>query len=78
MAGLAVRQRRFGRLACLVPDPHARPDVLQALVEGKVVALPTETVYIATASALCESAVERLLALRGGRIVTEPEPGRRP
>jgi leucyl aminopeptidase len=34
VAGLAVRQRRFGRLACLVPDDQARPDVLQALVEG--------------------------------------------
>ena len=29
-----MRQRRFGRLACLVPDAEARPDVLQALVEG--------------------------------------------
>ena len=34
VAGLAVRQRRFGRLACLVPDAEARPEVLQALVEG--------------------------------------------
>ena len=25
VAGLAVRQRRFGRLACLVPDGQARP-----------------------------------------------------
>jgi tRNA threonylcarbamoyl adenosine modification protein (Sua5/YciO/YrdC/YwlC family) len=37
---------------------------VQALVEGKVVALPTETVYIAAASGLSERAVERLLALR--------------
>jgi protein-tyrosine phosphatase len=37
---------------------------VQALVEGKVVALPTETVYIAAASALNDRAVERLLALR--------------
>jgi leucyl aminopeptidase len=36
VAGLTVRQRRFGRLACLVPDAEARPDVLQALVEGLV------------------------------------------
>ena len=34
VAGLAVRQRRFGRLACLVPDADARPDVVQALAEG--------------------------------------------
>jgi tRNA threonylcarbamoyl adenosine modification protein (Sua5/YciO/YrdC/YwlC family) len=39
---------------------------VQALVEGKVVALPTETVYIAAASALSDRAVQRLLALRGG------------
>src|SRR5262249_13518735 len=32
----------------------------------KVVALPTETVYIAAASGLSERAVERLLALRAG------------
>jgi len=41
---------------------------VQALVEGKVVALPTETVYIAAASGLSERAVERLLALRTGRL----------
>jgi tRNA threonylcarbamoyl adenosine modification protein (Sua5/YciO/YrdC/YwlC family) len=40
---------------------------VQALVEGKVVALPTETVYIAAASALSEAAVERLLAIREGQ-----------
>ena len=34
VAGLAVRQRRFGRLACLVPDADARPEVVQALAEG--------------------------------------------
>lgn len=39
---------------------------VQALVEGQVVALPTETVYIAAASALSALAVQRLLALRGG------------
>ena len=42
--------------------------VVQALVEGKVVALPTETVYIAAASGLAERAVQRLLQLRGGRL----------
>lgn len=42
--------------------------VVQALVEGKVVALPTETVYIAAASGLVDKAVQRLLALRGGKI----------
>jgi len=41
---------------------------VQALVEGKVVALPTETVYIAAASGLAERAVQRLLALRGGKL----------
>jgi protein-tyrosine phosphatase len=41
---------------------------VQALVEGKVVALPTETVYIAAASALSESAVLRLTALRSGNV----------
>jgi tRNA threonylcarbamoyl adenosine modification protein (Sua5/YciO/YrdC/YwlC family) len=42
--------------------------VVQALVEGKVVALPTETVYIAAASGLSERAVQRLFALRGGKL----------
>jgi tRNA threonylcarbamoyl adenosine modification protein (Sua5/YciO/YrdC/YwlC family) len=42
--------------------------VVQALVEGKVVALPTETVYIAAASGLVERAVQRLLSLRGGKL----------
>jgi tRNA threonylcarbamoyl adenosine modification protein (Sua5/YciO/YrdC/YwlC family) len=41
---------------------------VQALVEGKVVALPTETVYIAAASALSARGVERLLNLRQGRL----------
>jgi protein-tyrosine phosphatase len=41
---------------------------VQALVEGKVVSLPTETVYVAAASGLSERAVERLLALRAGRL----------
>jgi leucyl aminopeptidase len=36
VAGLTVRQRRFGRMVCLVPDAQARPEVLQALVEGIV------------------------------------------
>jgi len=34
---------------------------VQALAEGKIVAFPTETVYGLAASALCESAVERLV-----------------
>jgi tRNA threonylcarbamoyl adenosine modification protein (Sua5/YciO/YrdC/YwlC family) len=41
---------------------------VQALVEGKVVALPTETVYIAAASGLSERAVERLLSVRAGKL----------
>src|SRR5947208_16539846 len=41
---------------------------VQALVEGKVVALPTETVYIAAASGLADRAVQRLLALRQGKL----------
>jgi protein arginine phosphatase len=40
---------------------------VQALVEGSVVALPTETVYVAAASGLSEKAVGRLAALRGGQ-----------
>jgi len=40
---------------------------VQALVEGKIVALPTETVYIAAASGLSERAVGRLGQLRGGQ-----------
>lgn len=42
--------------------------VVQALVEGKVVALPTETVYIAAASALSDRGVQRLLAIRAGKL----------
>jgi protein-tyrosine phosphatase len=42
--------------------------VVQALVEGKVVAIPTETVYIAAASGLSERGVERLLAIRHGQL----------
>src|SRR5262245_61397241 len=42
--------------------------VVQALVEGKVVALPTETVYIAAASGLSDRAVQRLLSLRQGKL----------
>jgi leucyl aminopeptidase len=38
VAGLAVRQRRFGRFACVVPEGQARPDVLQAIAEGAVFA----------------------------------------
>src|SRR5262245_13041187 len=42
--------------------------VVQALVEGKVVALPTETVYIAAASALSERGVQRLLPTGSGQL----------
>lgn len=42
--------------------------VVQALVEGKVVALPTETVYIAAAGGLSDRGVQRLLAIREGRL----------
>lgn len=38
---------------------------VQALVEGQVVAVPTETVYGLAANALCETAVERLCELKG-------------
>jgi tRNA threonylcarbamoyl adenosine modification protein (Sua5/YciO/YrdC/YwlC family) len=40
---------------------------VQALVEGKLVAFPTETVYGLAASALDESAVERLVAVKSRR-----------
>lgn len=39
---------------------------VQALVEGRVVAFPTETVYVAAASALNPQAVAKLMSLRGG------------
>ena len=62
-------------MAPLVIDTTAAEDprdavhrAVQALVEGKVVGLPTETVYIAAASALNERAVERMLSVRGGSI----------
>jgi len=38
---------------------------VQALAEGKLVALPTETVYGVAASALCEDAVARLSTVKG-------------
>jgi tRNA threonylcarbamoyl adenosine modification protein (Sua5/YciO/YrdC/YwlC family) len=41
---------------------------VQALVEGKLVAFPSETVYVLAASALNEAAVQRLAAIR------QPEP----
>jgi tRNA threonylcarbamoyl adenosine modification protein (Sua5/YciO/YrdC/YwlC family) len=48
-------------------DPRdASHRAVQALVEGKVVVLPTETVYVAAASALHAPAVERLRAMRAG------------
>ena len=37
---------------------------VQALAEGRLVALPTETVYGLAASALDERAVERLIAVK--------------
>lgn len=62
-------------MAPLVLDVTAAEDprdavhrAVQALAEGKLVALPTETVYIAAASALSDQAVERLLALRSGKL----------
>jgi tRNA threonylcarbamoyl adenosine modification protein (Sua5/YciO/YrdC/YwlC family) len=62
-------------MAPLVLDVSAASDprdvvhrAVQALVEGKVVALPTETVYMAAASGLSERAVARLLALRSGKL----------
>ncbi|MEM9186287.1 MAG: L-threonylcarbamoyladenylate synthase [Planctomycetota bacterium] len=38
---------------------------VQALVEGKLIALPTETVYGLAASACCPEAIERLAAAKG-------------
>jgi len=62
-------------MAPLVFDVHNSDDprdvvhrAVQALVEGKLVAFPTETVYVAAASALHEGAVERLIKLRQGEL----------
>jgi protein-tyrosine phosphatase len=41
---------------------------VQALVEGKLVAFPTETVYGLAASALDERAVERLVSVKGRKV----------
>jgi leucyl aminopeptidase len=75
VAGLAVRQRRFGRLACLVPPGQDRSDVLQAVAEGLVFsALDLDTyktadresapltaaiVHVAASTAALATAVER-------------------
>ena len=40
---------------------------VQALVEGKLVGFPTETVYGLAASALCPEAVDRLAEVKGRR-----------
>jgi len=59
-------------MAPLVIDVRSAPDsrdvvhrAVQALAEGQVVAVPTETVYGLAASALDEAAVERLLKIKG-------------
>ena len=38
---------------------------VQALVEGHLIAIPTETVYGLAASACCPAAVEKLAAVKG-------------
>jgi protein-tyrosine phosphatase len=62
-------------MAPLVIDVNSTDDprdvvhrAVQSLVEGKIVAFPTETVYVLTASALNEAAVERLIGLRQGSL----------
>lgn len=62
-------------MAPLVIDVNASDDprdivhrAVQAVVEGKLVAFPTETVYVVAASALNENAVQRLVQLRQGEI----------
>jgi protein-tyrosine phosphatase len=45
---------------------------VQALAEGKLVVLPTETVYVLAASALNEEAIQQLLAVK------QREPGNKP
>jgi len=81
VAGLAVRQRRFGRLVCLVPADHERADVIQAIVEGlafSALDLDTyktadrETVPLAEAVLRVERASPELTAaLERGRVLGE-------
>jgi protein-tyrosine phosphatase len=59
-------------MPCTIVDVRAADDwrdvvhrAVQALAEGKLVAFPTETVYGLAASALDETAVERLVAVKG-------------
>ncbi len=61
-------------MPCVLNDPGCADDerdmihlAVQALSEGKLVAFPTETVYGIAADASNESAVTRLLAIKGRR-----------
>ncbi len=68
-------QTRLGRVRPMAPtifDLRNADDsrdiihrAVQALVEGGIVAFPTETVYGLAASALCDAAVERLINVKG-------------
>ena len=62
----------FHRLCSKILDLRATDDPrdivhrsVQALVEGHVVGVPTETVYGLAANALCEHAVEQLCEIKG-------------
>jgi leucyl aminopeptidase len=81
VAGLAVRQRRFSRLACVIPGAQATAAVLQALAEGITYAsldLDTyktaerDTVLLADAIvATAAGGPELAAALQRGRILGE-------
>ena len=69
--GWRLRPKRFSSMLQIL-DLHATDDPrdivhrsVQAFVEGKVVGLPTDTVYGLAADALSESAVESLYELKG-------------
>ena len=77
VAGLAVRQRRFGRLACVVPDGAARPEVVQALAEGLVfAALDLDTYKTGDRDAVTLAEVALRVEAESPELATAAERGR--